>query len=154
MTAPFVVTRLFSLKDANALVPRLAAIFTRARQIQARMEPVVRQLHVLGHPAQVAPGEEFEIDPAAPVRVQKLQAEVKDRLTELRSLLHDVAQLGIEIKKPEGLVDFRSRLRGKTVYLCWQFGEERITHWHDLQTGLAGRKRILDADEFAGELLH
>ena len=46
----------------------------------------------------------------------------------------------------EGLVDFIGRHEGRDVYLCWKLGEERITHWHELNAGFAGRKPVLAAE--------
>jgi hypothetical protein len=42
----------------------------------------------------------------------------------------------------QGLVDFRSVRNGEEVYLCWRQGEERISHWHTLESGFAGRQPI------------
>ena len=65
---------------------------------------------------------------------------------EIEALLRDVAELGVEVKDPDqGLIDFRGKLRGREVYLCWKLGEgDRIAFWHDLETGFAGRKIIED----------
>ena len=65
---------------------------------------------------------------------------------EIEALLREVAELGVEVKDPDqGLIDFRGRLRGREVYLCWKLGEgDRIAFWHDLETGFAGRKIIED----------
>lgn len=65
---------------------------------------------------------------------------------EIAAILREISALGAEVKDPDrGLVDFRVRLRGREVYLCWQLGEpERIAFWHDLETGFAGRKIIED----------
>jgi hypothetical protein len=65
---------------------------------------------------------------------------------EINALLKDIAELGVEVKDPDrGLVDFRTKLRGREVYLCWQLGEgNRISYWHDLEAGFAGRKLIED----------
>ena len=41
-----------------------------------------------------------------------------------------------------GLIDFPSLRDGAEVYLCWELGEERITHWHDLGSGFAGRRPL------------
>lgn len=40
------------------------------------------------------------------------------------------------------LVDFYSLREGREVYLCWKEGEEEITHWHDLDSGFAGRRPL------------
>ncbi len=65
---------------------------------------------------------------------------------EIEALLREVDDLGIEVKDPgRGLIDFRSKLRGREVYLCWQLGEgEHISFWHDLEAGFAGRRIIED----------
>ena len=65
---------------------------------------------------------------------------------EINALLLEIARLGAEVKDPDkGLIDFRTTRRGREIYLCWQLGEgDRITYWHDLDTGFVGRKLIED----------
>ena len=41
-----------------------------------------------------------------------------------------------------GLVDFPALREGREVYLCWQEGEEQISHWHEIDAGFAGRKDL------------
>ncbi len=54
-------------------------------------------------------------------------------------------QTGIEIKDiSSGLVDFPSLRGGRVVYLCWRMDEETITHWHETNSGFAGRQPIED----------
>ena len=72
--------------------------------------------------------------------VQKELDLLVDRLAELVEELGDV---GVELKDYEsGLVDFVGRHEGRDVYLCWKLGEERITHWHEMSAGFAGRKPV------------
>lgn len=40
------------------------------------------------------------------------------------------------------LVDFYSQRDGREVYLCWKEGEDEVSHWHDLDSGFAGRRPI------------
>lgn len=40
------------------------------------------------------------------------------------------------------LVDFPHRLSGKDVYLCWKLGDKRITHYHGVDEGFAGRRPL------------
>ena len=65
---------------------------------------------------------------------------------EIEALIREIGELGVEVKDPDrGLIDFPTKMRGREVYLCWQLGEgERISFWHDLETGFAGRKIIED----------
>lgn len=71
----------------------------------------------------------------------------QDRVSELIQRIEDtiaeVHALGCEVKDPElGLIDFPSLRDGREVYLCWSLGEERIAHWHDLETGYLGRQPL------------
>ena len=65
---------------------------------------------------------------------------------EIIALMLEIARLGAEVKDPDrGLIDFRTTRRGREIYLCWQLGEgDRITYWHDLESGFSGRKLIED----------
>ena len=146
-----VTPRLFSLRDANALLPTLREAFTKARALRERIGKLQKDLAAEGHPQD---GGEVEVDPKAPPEVQGLQRRAALLVGELLELLRGVTELGIEVKRAEGLVDFRSRFEGRVVYLCWQFGEERITHFHELGAGFAGRKPLPADGEFAGDLLH
>lgn len=42
----------------------------------------------------------------------------------------------------KGLIDFYSLYNGKEILLCWKFGEEEISYWHDVDCGVKGRKPI------------
>jgi hypothetical protein len=53
-----------------------------------------------------------------------------------------IAEGGMLKDLEEGLVDFRWRLNGKRVYLCWKYGEGAVTHWHGLKSGCSERKQI------------
>jgi hypothetical protein len=67
---------------------------------------------------------------------------------EVRHALEQLEQLGIEVKAPDGLVDFRSMRDGEVVYLCWKFPEAKIEHWHRIEAGFSGRRRIEERDGF------
>lgn len=145
-------TRFFSLREANALVPTLQQTFARARSLRDALAAVQGELASADHPL---PAEgRVEIDPAATPQVQALQRRAQALIDELFGLLREISELGIEVKAADGLVDFRSRLRGRTVYLCWRFGEQGIVHWHELDTGFAGRKPLPEDADFTGDLLH
>jgi len=144
-------TRLFSLRDANALIFTLQAQFSRARQLRDKLGEVQSRLSRAGHPVERP---EIDVDTRAPLEVQTLQKAASAIIDELRCILREVSELGVEVKAADGLVDFRSRLRGRTVYLCWRYGEERVDHWHELDKGLADRRPLAPGDEFVGDLLH
>ena len=41
-----------------------------------------------------------------------------------------------------GLVDFYSLREDRPIFLCWRLGEDRIEHWHEIDTGFSGRQPI------------
>lgn len=41
-----------------------------------------------------------------------------------------------------GLVDFPALREGEEVYLCWLVGEPEVAHWHTLEAGFLGRRRV------------
>ena len=62
---------------------------------------------------------------------------------EINQRLAKLNEWGIELKGlDEGLIDFPSERDGRTVYLCWKLGEDRIEWWHELDTGFAGRQPL------------
>jgi len=158
---PLEHVRMFSLREANALVPRLQEQFEQIRELRAELVAVEGQLASLGHPAGGAEarrhgapeGDPHEVDPHAPAAVQRLQRVAKDLFGQIVGILGELAELGIEVKAADGLADFRSRLHGRTVYLCWRFVEESIEHYHELHGGFAGRRPLPADGDFVGDLL-
>lgn len=64
-------------------------------------------------------------------------------LSAFKELSEEFNQREIQVKDLErGLVDFPALQAGREVFLCWEMGEDDITHWHDLDTGFTGREKL------------
>jgi len=64
-------------------------------------------------------------------------------LSAFKELLEEFNQREIQVKDIDrGLVDFPAIQAGREVFLCWELEEDDITHWHDLDSGYAGRERL------------
>ena len=73
----------------------------------------------------------------------KTASQLVQEFERLDVLVRQIQAAGAEIKDiNSGLVDFLSLREGREVYLCWQFDEEKIQFWHDLDAGFAGRTPI------------
>lgn len=122
--------RLFTLESANRTLPLLSRIVRDVVTVYGRVRELEASLH--------AAATDGRIDSLAGLR-----AEHDEQLESLRGLAEEVDSIGCELKDGEkGLVDFRAMLDGREVYLCWRLGEERIEHWHELEAGFGGRRRI------------
>jgi hypothetical protein len=129
---------MFTLEEANLLVPRLTLEFSRIAKLR---EDVAAMARTLGGPdAAVALLESRRTPPPG-------ESDQADRLRELADdigrTVTRIHELGCVVKDLEmGLVDFYGKLEGKTVFLCWQFGEAAVTHYHALDSGFEGRQRL------------
>ena len=61
----------------------------------------------------------------------------------INRFLQELEGIGCVFKGFEaGLVDFYSLREDRPIFLCWRLGEDRITHWHEIDSGFAGRQPI------------
>jgi hypothetical protein len=59
------------------------------------------------------------------------------------TLIHRIQDMDVLIKDINlGLLDFPAWKDGREVYLCWQYGEDDIAFWHEIEAGYAGRQPI------------
>jgi hypothetical protein len=45
-----------------------------------------------------------------------------------------------------GLIDFPALVAGRQVWLCWRLGEDEVAWWHELTTGVAGRRPLVELE--------
>lgn len=120
--------RLYTVEEANALLPELRERLDRireARQVLLRGAELVKErIATDGGGAHGGRG------------YWEAQAT-------LRAEIERLAEENIVLRDPEsGLVDFPGERDGRRVWLCWRAGEERIDHWHELDTGFIGRQPL------------
>ena len=129
--------RVFTLDDANALVPWLEERFDAMAPVRSRL--VDRQEHLLGllrrRRSNGHSSSEAEIA-AAEDAVSRLTAQLQTAVAEITNAGILVRDIG------RGLVDFPALRDGAAVYLCWQRGEPYIDWWHPTDTGFSDRRRL------------
>ena len=60
-----------------------------------------------------------------------------------QQILREFASLGVQIKDIDsGLVDFPHIMNGEEVFLCWRLGEDTVSFWHHLDSGVASRSLL------------
>lgn len=135
--------RLFTLAEANAIVPDLVRLVPKLRNLVHEYRFAKEQVSDL---EQMYEGRHPGLDsPENPEHHEwtELLRETAQREREAKILLGALRSLGVEVKDPTlGLVDFPAERGDEIVYLCWKEGEREIEAWHDLAGGFAGRRPI------------
>ena len=144
MTAPKRARRkkYFNVTEANATLPLLRSILrdvtALAVELKERHELLSRvQMPARGHKP---PGDAYAEE------LHEMQAEFERSRERMQEYVDELLRLGVELKDPyTGLVDFPSILDDHEVYLCWRLGEPEVAHWHELDAGFAGRRKLATA---------
>ena len=69
--------------------------------------------------------------------------EIHIRMEKIEHFIEELQQVGCVLKDLErGIIDFPSYFKDQPIYLCWRLGEEKIEHWHSINTNYKGRHEI------------
>jgi hypothetical protein len=122
--------RRFTIDEANALIPRL-------EMLMERLQRTVLVVRSAVHEAESEPAVRTTVD------VLRVRPELAPYVAEIESTVGEIEQLGCQFKGVDlGLVDFPAEVDGRTVLLCWQYGEKSIGFWHAIDEGFAGRRAL------------
>ena len=134
------MSKIFTLQEAERLVPTVKQWLQRAIESKSEVETVEGELQGISERINLLGGS--EINPAA---VLKLKRGKDEALRTLRNVVGQIEASGCLVKDLDsGLVDFPALLGDEEVYLCWKLGDDSISYWHRVEEGFAGRKPIGD----------
>jgi hypothetical protein len=123
----------FTVEQANATLPLVRVI---VRDI-ATVANTLREQHDRLERLKSAS------DSTVAAELDEAIAEFERAQEQMRHHEQELAQLHVELKDHfTGLVDFRARVNGREVYLCWRQGEPEVAHWHELDAGFSGRQKL------------
>lgn len=127
--------RLFTREEAERTLPLVQRILADLRDEHARWREAMACYEVAAGGVRAEWGEPPEL-----VRVRE---EVATRAERINGYLEELNVVGCVLKGFEdGIVDFYSLRDDRLVFLCWSLGEERITHWHEVDGGFSGRRPL------------
>jgi hypothetical protein len=122
--------RYFTLDQANAVVVLIQPLVKEILQIREA---------ILDRQPEVWP----VVESAAGNGGSKEASEVALEFQRLDGLIREVMATGALMKDiNHGVLDFLAKREGKDIYLCWKYGENEITFWHDIEGGYSGRQNI------------
>ena len=124
--------KLFTVKEANALLPTVRGIVRRIQRAYGRVSAAQEQARLAAAGAAqggggMAGGGQYVL-----------------ALSSLAEAAGELEELGVQLKDyTRGLIDFPAMRDGRVVLLCWQMGEgDELEWWHDLEAGFAGRQPL------------
>jgi hypothetical protein len=129
--------RLFTVDEANALLPAIKDLLAEFNRLRRQLLRTAQELESL----------EQQRDRSNILTLARSLRMMRERLgadrEAARAALQKITAQGVQIKRIEpALIDFPSWRDGRIVLLCWQDGEPDVGHWHDLDTGFAGRRPL------------
>ena len=126
----FMKPKYFTVQEANALLPEIEPLVAKLLEKRAKVTHMRSQMPEL----------------MGDLRSNFATAETSEMMidfVEIERLMEKIQSYGCVIKSiTAGLVDFLADQNGRDVYLCWQYGEDTVSHYHDLNAGFNGRKPI------------
>ena len=149
------MSRFYSLDDANALVPDLAAVTARLRDQRAELvglrdayrerEGVLIEDLIASEPA-AEPGADPALDPAADgddPELRRLRLRMRGLVDQMQADVAWLDERGLVLRDiPTGLLDLPTIVSGHEAWLCWRLGEDRVGWWHRTDEGVAGRRPL------------
>lgn len=125
--------RLFTLSEANHLIPQLNARLVSVRQAKAVLARTKEDIKKASAQAQYGGG-----SAVGPLYISSLQ--------QISTNLQAIHEMGVLVKDLEmGLCDFPHLRDGRVVFLCWKLGEQEIKWWHETSTGYKDRYPLEDS---------
>jgi len=130
--------RTFTLQEAQTLLPVLESLLRTAIDGKKFIESVDNEFQELAHRVFLSGGLFINI-----VSLARRKAEREKTVQRVKDAVAEIDAIGVQVKDLDiGLLDFPCEVDGRTVLLCWKLGEKKITHWHGVSEGFAGRKPI------------
>jgi hypothetical protein len=124
--------RVFTLGEANSLIPELENLLLQIRSARRYLQSIQPEIQKARDQAEPNGG-----SAQGPVYLKGLEYIIQR--------LEKIQEMGVLVKDLErGLCDFPFMRDGIMVYLCWKLGEPEIQWWHALDTGFAGRQPLGD----------
>ncbi|NHN29322.1 DUF2203 domain-containing protein [Paenibacillus agricola] len=129
----------FTVNEANALIPSVKLDIEKLQGIKQKYRTKYDELQLLKAYFRKHQPPEGR-DPFF-----TLECEMDFLQLEGNTLVKSFELKGVQLKDIDsGLVDFPAMLDGQHILLCWRQGEESITHYHGVDEGFSGRKKLAE----------
>lgn len=133
---------LFSVEEANNVVAEVRPVVERLVRAKGQLDHAERRIDVLT----VALSGAGEANPDR-AELGELRERRKSIGSEIERHLRTLQRRGCLVKDIDrGLLDFYAVSGDRLIFLCWQLGEDEISHWHTLEGGFGARQPLNSSD--------
>jgi hypothetical protein len=139
------VARIYTLRDANAIVPEMAVVVQRLRDLRDEVVGLrdayrVREAIVTADASGTSESAEDDVE------LTRLRLRTRGLVDQMQADAAWLDERSIVLRDiSTGLLDFPAETPdGLAVWLCWRLGEGEITAWHAHDEGFAGRRPVED----------
>lgn len=132
--------RLFTLEEANQLLPQVKKILAFLRKTRDEIQKIESQIAV----EELSwLKEDGTVSERAQEEISRLQELIEAKTKGFEKEIGQLNALGGQLKDlDEGLIDFFTARERTIVCLCWKDGEDQIHFWHDMESGFSGRQPL------------
>lgn len=122
--------RIFTLAEANRLIPQLEEKLTDVKRAKAVLIRTKDEIKKASAKAQFGGG-------------SFAGTHYITALEQISENLQTIQEMGVLVKDLDlGLCDFPYLMNGRIVHLCWKLGETEIRWWHDLNSSYTSRQPL------------
>jgi hypothetical protein len=130
----------FTIAQANAMLPLVRAIVRDVADLAQSLRERHQRLSKISPDGRSGSG----LTQAHQEELSQAQADFERGREQMHEFERELGQLGVELKDYfTGLIDFPSWMDDHEVYLCWRLGESEVLHWHEVDAGFSGRKKLM-----------
>jgi hypothetical protein len=141
--------RVFTVEEVNAILGELSELVGSQLHLRSEIEQAIAELtRVSGEaPRYVTDGAGDSPE------TRRLKRLIREQVRRYEAGWKAVQEMGGAVKDPSaGLVDFLGQVEGQLVWLCWRYGEERLSYFHPLDAGYSARRPL--SSEIRARLLN
>ena len=130
------MTRYYDIDAANARVPELRPLLEELRSDRDAVAQAQRDLLLFAET-------NGSSDHAA--ELDRREQHIRDIVRRMEEVVIQIEAWSVTLRDiGTGLVDFPALVNGRPIWLCWRLGEGDIDWWHEYDTGIAGRRHLIE----------
>ena len=132
--------KFFSVEEANKELPKIRGKFDKVFYLNNSIKDMSKDIQELVN----IWGEDVFDARNADNKLYMERVEKRAKFIEdIQTAIEEINSVGCIVKDVDiGLIDFFHKRGNEIVFLCWRYGEEKIGHWHYINSGFTNRHSI------------